>query len=116
MNIHHFEKGLHYSADEFLKLARKIGKLATFCEKVKDEDSFIRVEAERRPTKKRRDEVKVTVTVSLPDASFRAESRRFLVMEAADRCIDKLEGQVKRYKEKRTGREQAHVEQRRRAA
>ena len=115
MNIQHFEKGLHYSADELLNLARKLGKLATFCKKVKDEDSFIRVEAERRPTKKRRDEVKATVTVSLPRMSLRSESRRPQVIEAVDRCIEKLEVQLKRYKEEQTGREQAHVARRRKS-
>jgi ribosomal subunit interface protein len=114
MNIQHFEKGLHYSADELLSLARKLGKLATFCKKVKNEDSFIRVEAERRPTQKRRDEVKAAVMVSLPRATFRAESRRPQVVEAVDRCIEKLEAQLKRYKEEQTGRGRAHKASRRR--
>lgn len=107
MNIQHFEKGLSYNDQELLILAKKIGKLATYCKKLKDEDSAIRVEAERHPTKKNRDRVKVMVTVELPGKILRAESRRNRVIEAVDRAIEKLEPQIKRYKEEGTGRERA---------
>jgi len=79
--------------------ARKIGKLATYCKRVTDEGSAIRVEAERRATKKSRDQLKVMITIKLPKKSLRAESRRTDVISALDRCIEKLEPQVKRYKE-----------------
>ena len=102
MNIQHFEKGLSYSDRELLILARKIGKLATYCKKLKDVDSTIRIEAERRETRKDRDQVKVMVTVELPKKTFRAESRRNRVIEAVDRAIEKLEPQLKRYKEEHT--------------
>ena len=107
MNIQHFEKGLSYNDQELLILARKIGKLATYCKRLKDEESAIRVEAERRETKKDRDQVKVTVTVELPKKTFRAESRRNRVIEAIDRAVEKIEPQLKRYKEQQTGRERA---------
>ncbi len=112
MNIQHFEKDLHYSDKELLILARKIGKLATYCKRLKNEDSFIRVEAERRETKKDRDQVKVMLTVELPHKQLRAESRRNRVVEAIDRCVEKIEPQIKRYKEMHTGREQARMAQR----
>jgi ribosomal subunit interface protein len=99
MNIQHFEKGLHYNDKELLMLARKIGKLATYCRRVKDEASFIRVEAERRDTKKDKDSVKVMITVQLPKKSLRAETRQFNVIDAVDRAIEKIEPQIKRYKE-----------------
>lgn len=104
MNIQHFEKDVHYNADELLILARKVGKLATYCKKLKDADSFIRVEAERRPTKKNRDQVKVMVTVELPKKTLRAESRRDNVIEAIDRAMEKIEPQLMRYKEKPMGK------------
>lgn len=107
MNIQHFEKGLSYNDQELLILAKKIGKLATYCRKLKDADSAIRVEAERRTTKKNRDQVKVKVTVELPRRILRAESRRNRVIEAIDRAIEKMEPQIKRYKEENTGRERA---------
>ena len=107
MNIQHFEKGLSYSDRELVVLARKIGKLATYCKKLKDEDSAIRVEAEHRPTKKNRDQVKVMVTVELPGKTLRAESRRNKAIEAVDRAMEKLEPQIKRYKEGLMGKERA---------
>ena len=104
MNVQHFEKGLHYSDRDLILLAKKIGRLATYCKLLKDASSLIRVEAERRPTKKNKDQVKVTITVDLPRKQLRAESRRKSPIDAVDRCIEKLEPQIKRYKESRMGR------------
>lgn len=99
MHIRHFEKGIEYTDRDLLLFARKIGKLATYCKRVKDESSIIRVEAERRDTKKDRDMVKVVIQVDLPHKVLRAESRRSSTIDALDRCIEKLEPQIKRYKE-----------------
>ena len=108
MHIEHFEKGLRYSDRELLLLARKLGKLATYCKTLKNEASVIRVEADRRPTKKKQDEVTVTVTVELPRARLQATSRKQDVVEAVDRATEKIEPQLVRYKEKHTGRDRAH--------
>lgn len=113
MQVEHFEKGISYNADELLLLAKKIGKLATYCRFLKNEGSSIRVEAERRDTKKDSDQVKVMITVRLPNEILRVESRKNLVMDAVDSCIEKLEEQVKRYKEMHTGRGRAHIAKRR---
>jgi ribosomal subunit interface protein len=104
MNIQHFEKGFHYTDKDLLSIARKVGKLATYCKKIKDEGSVIRIESERRRTKKERDQVKVAITLELPKKQLRAESRRPDVVEALDRCIEKLEPQVKKYKDLHGGR------------
>jgi ribosomal subunit interface protein len=103
MNVTHFEKGFQYSSDQLLLVARKIGKLATYCGRIKDEASQIRVESERRDAKKERDQVKVMITIELPKKVLRAESRRPDPIEAVDRCIEKLEPQVKKYKELHSG-------------
>lgn len=99
MNIVHHEKNFHYTDRELLIIAKKLGKLATICKRVKDESSLIRVDAERRNTKKDRDQVKVGITVELPRKKLRAESRRNDAVEAIDRCIEKLEPQLKKYKD-----------------
>ena|SRR3989338_3775657 len=106
MHIEHFEKDLRYSDRELLVFARKIGKLATYCKYIKNDDSCIRVEAEKRDTKKNEDSIKVMITVELPKTILRAESRRKTVIDALDRCIEKIEPQVKRYKEKSGGKRQ----------
>ncbi len=113
MNIQHFEKGISYTESERLLMTKKVGKLATYCEKLQDESSIIRIETEHRDTKKKADRVKVMVTVTLPHAVFRAESRRNKVIDAFDRVAEKLEPQLKRYKEEHTGRQRAHIETRR---
>lgn len=107
MNVQHFEKGLHYSDRDLILFAKKIGRLATYCKRLKDESSLIRVEAERRSTRKDRDQVKMMITVDLPGKQLRAESRRKSPLDAVDRCIEKLEPQIKKYKELHTGRGRA---------
>lgn len=113
MHIEHYEKGLRYSDRELLLLARKLGKLATYCKKLKDEASVIRVEAARAPTKKKQDEVMVTITVELPRARLQATSRKQAAIEAVDRAVEKIEPQLLRYKEKHTGKDRAHRASRR---
>ena len=104
MNIQHFEKGFQYTDRDLLWMARKIGKLATYCKRIKDASSNIRVDAELRRTQKQKDNVKMVITVDLPDKTLRAESRKSTVQEAIDRCVEKLEPQLKKYKEMRTSR------------
>lgn len=99
MNIQHFEKGFHYNDRELMLVARKIGKLATYCKRIKDESSYIRVEAQMRKTEKKRDAMKVMITVKLPKKTLRAESRRPDAVEGVDRCIEKLTPQVLKYKD-----------------
>lgn len=109
MNIQHFEKGLYYNDQDLLLVAKKLGKLATYCKRVKDEDSFIRIEAERRNTKKERDSIRVAVSVALPNKTLFADSLRATAIEALDRCIEKLEPQVKRFKEMYTSKDRYHT-------
>lgn len=116
MHVEHVERGVRYNDQELILLAKKIGRLATYCKFVKEEGSSIRVEAERRDTKKDRDQVKVDITVRLPQKTLRAESRKFTALEAVDSCIEKLENQVKRYKEKNAGKTGVHKARRRPAA
>lgn len=120
MNIEHFEKNFHYSDKELLHVARKLGKLATYCKRLKNEDSAIRVEVENRATKKERDQIKVTIVVELPGKTLTADSRKDNVTEAIDRVVEKLEPQVKKYKDLHTGMGMAKktggASQRRRAA
>lgn len=104
MRVQHFEKGVYYTDKELLLVVRKIGSLATHCRRLKDESSMIRVEAERRDTKKGDDAVKVAITVELPGKVLRAESRRPAAIDAVERCIEKLTPQLERYKDRHSAR------------
>lgn len=109
MHVEHFEKGVRYTDQDLLLLAKKIGKLATYCKRLKDDGSWIRVEAEQRDTKKARDQVKVMITVHLPKKMLRVESRKLKALDAVDSCTEKLEEQIKRYKEMHSGKGQARM-------
>jgi len=102
MRLEHYEKGIHYTADDLLLVARKMGKLATYCSRLKDEASVIRVEAERRETKKEADGIKVMITIEVPGKMFRAESRKATLRDAIDRVSEKLEPQLLKFKEMRS--------------
>lgn len=108
MHVEHFEKGVRYNDEELMLLAKKISRLATYCRFLKDDGSSIRVEAQRSDTKKDRDQVAVAVTVRLPKKILRVESLKYKPLEALDRCIEKLEEQIKEYKEMHSGRARAH--------
>jgi ribosomal subunit interface protein len=116
MQIEHFEKGVRYTDKELLQVAKKIGKMATYCSRLKDEASVIRIEAEHLPTKKKADEVHVMVTVELPGKVLYADSRKKQVLEAFDRAVEKLEPQLLRYKELHTGKQHARIENRKRSS
>lgn len=107
MKLEYYGKGVHFSAKEMERMARKLGKMATYCSRLKDESSVIRLEAERRETKKANDEVKVMINVELPQKMFRAESRKATMIEALDRAVEKLEPQLVKYKELRTSKGRA---------
>ena len=115
MHIEHFEKGIQYSEKDRLLMAKKLGKLATYCSRLKDESSIIRVEAEKRDTKKAQDEVKVMITVDLPQKQLRSESRKAAIIEAFDRAVEKLEPQLIRYKEMHGSRAKMHKANRERS-
>lgn len=104
MHVEHFEKGVSYNDQELILLAKKVGRLATYCRFLKDESSSIRVEAFRRDTKKAFDQFKVIVTIILPKKVLRSESRKPDVLDALDSCVEKLEEQIKWYKEVHTGK------------
>lgn len=110
MHIEHFEKGVRYTDKELLQVAKKIGKMATYCGKLKDESSVIRVEAVHTPTKKAADEVHVVMTVELPGKVLSADSRKKSVIEAFERAVEKIEPQLLRYKEMNTRKESARLE------
>jgi ribosomal subunit interface protein len=98
LKVTHYEKGYIYTASELLMLARKIGRLSRYCRRMCDEGSSIKVETISRDTKKQRDSVKVMVTIHLPKKILRAESRKPRALDAIDRCCEKLEAQIKKYK------------------
>jgi len=102
LKVTHFEKGYTYTAPELKMLAKKVGRLGRYCNRLMDESSLIKVETVSRNTKKQRDSVKVTVTISLPKKTLRAGSRKPKALDAIDRCCEKLERQIEKYKEMHT--------------
>ena len=98
MRLTHYEKGYFYTAKELMMLAKKVGRLTRYCNNIKDESSVVHVETVSRNTKKEKDSVKVMITVTFPRKTLRAESRKKDALSAIDRCCEKLESQIEKYK------------------
>ncbi|HLD08133.1 MAG TPA: HPF/RaiA family ribosome-associated protein [Candidatus Peribacterales bacterium] len=105
LNVSHLEKGYTLTDQERKFLAKKVGRLSRYCARLQDESSEIRVETVSRDTKKKGDSVKVMITVILPKKVLRAESRKATALEAVDRCCEKLESQIEKYKATHGSRE-----------
>jgi ribosome-associated translation inhibitor RaiA len=108
MHVLHYEHGLTYTTSELLLLARKLGKLGTYCQRLKDDASHLRLEAEAHDSAKAKDRTIVKLTVTLPKATLHAEANGAKALDAVDRCLAKMLPQLKRYKEMHTGRDAAH--------
>lgn len=104
MKVLHYEKDFQYTDKEMIHVAKKVGKLATYCKRLKNEDSAIKVEVERRSTKKSQDEIKVVLLVELPSKVLKADSRKATVMEAIDRCTEKIQPQLEKFKAQHMGK------------
>ena len=88
-------------------LAKKVGRLSRYCKEIMDESSIMKVETFSRDTKKQRDSVKVIISIVLPNKIVRAESRKSKALDAIDRCCEKLEAQLKKYKERHVSRKKS---------
>ncbi len=100
MNIQHHEVGFKLTDEERMHMAEKLGHLAHYCKYMMDESTKIFVSSELRDTEKAKDRMKVSITIEFHDHTERADSRREMLLASFDRCIEKLEPQVKRYKDK----------------
>lgn len=100
LHVTHYEKGYVYTASQLLMLAKKVGRLSRYCRTIMDESSMINIETVSQDTKKHRDSVMVMITIRLPHQMLRAESRKGAALYGIDRCVEKLESQIERYKQK----------------
>lgn len=82
----------------------KVDKLATYAERIRDESSEIRVEIERSKSKNLDEKYVCQITMFVPGAVLRAETKETTVEAVADSAEQKLITQIERYKSKQSRR------------
>ncbi len=82
----------------------KVDKLANYAERIRDESSEIRVEIEQSKSKNLDEKYVCQITMFVPGAVLRAETKESTVEAVADSAEQKLITQIERYKSKQSRR------------
>lgn len=82
----------------------KVDKLANYAERIRDESSEIRVEIEQSKSKNLDEKYVCQITMFVPGAVLRAETKESTVEAVADSTEQKLITQIERYKSKQNRR------------
>lgn len=82
----------------------KVDKLANYAERIRDESSEIRVEIEQSKSKNLDEKYVCQITMFVPGAVLRAETKESTVEAVADSAEQKLIAQIERYKSKQNRR------------
>lgn len=82
----------------------KVDKLANYAERIRDESSEIRVEIEESKSKNLDQKYVCQITMFVPGAVLRAETKESTVEAVADSAEQKLIAQIERYKSKKSRR------------
>ena len=99
INIHAKDITLQASHEDYIK--EKLGKLTHYAEVLQDESVKCDVHVEKSKNKTQGLHVEMKATILVPGDSLHAEVDAMQVTEAADLISEKLERQVKKYKESR---------------
>lgn len=78
----------------------KVEKLSRLSNRLDDESSEFRVEVKHEKSRKASDAYVCQITIFVPSAVIRAETRNETIENAVDECIGKLKVQIERYKAK----------------
>ncbi len=107
MQISINNKHLHLSDDQKDYIGKKINHLKHLGERVNDESTQVRVDVETNNLKNSDRNISLQITMFLPQALIRAESRAVSAEEAIDLAVEKMEKQLERYKNKSHRRDQS---------
>lgn len=104
MQVQIRSKDLNLSEIQKDYIQSKVDKLATFAERIKDESSEIRVEIEQSKSKNLDQKYVCQITMFVPGAVLRAETKEETVEAVIDSAEQKLIAQIERYKSKQNRR------------
>jgi putative sigma-54 modulation protein len=99
-------KNLNLSDGQKDLIETKVLKLQNFADRLGDESAEFRVEVRHEKSRKASDAYICQLTIFAPSAVIRSETRNETIENAVDECMDKIKGQIEKYKSKmhRTGK------------
>jgi putative sigma-54 modulation protein len=98
MQVTIFDRNLNLNDGQKDYINEKIENLKTYGERIDDESTQVRVDAELNSIKTSNKNVTVQVTMFVPHAVIRAEVFATTVEEGIDLVVEKLKKQIERYK------------------
>jgi len=104
MQVQIRSKDLNLSDTQKDYVQSKVDKLTNYAERIRDESSEIRVEIEKSESKNSDEKYVCQITMFVPGAVLRAETKESTVESAADSAEQKLITQIERYKSKQNRR------------
>ena len=98
MQVTIFDRNLNLSEFQKDYINEKVENLKTYGERIDDESTQVRVDAESNSIKTSNKNITVQVTMFVPHAVIRAEVFATTVEEGIDLAVEKLKKQIERYK------------------
>lgn len=91
---------MELSAEQLQLIEAKVSHLADLAERIKDESSEIRVDLSHHQSRAAEDAYECHLTLFVPHAKMRAESRAESLENVVDQVIEKMKPQIEKYKAK----------------
>lgn len=91
---------LHLGENQKENIRAKVEKLTHLAERLSDESAEFRVEVKHEKSRKTEHAYSCQLTIFVPNAVIRAETRAESIENSVDECIAKIRKQIERYKAK----------------
>lgn len=100
MQVKIISQNLNLSSEQEALITEKVEKLSTYAARISDESSEIKVDISYQQSKNPEDSYLCKLTLFIPGDTLRSESENESLRSVLDEAIEKIKGQVERYKDK----------------
>lgn len=100
MQIKIHNKHMQLSSEQMELIEAKVAHLTDLADRIKDESSEIRVDLSHEQSRAAEDAYECHLTLFVPHATLRAESRAESLENVVDQVIEKMKPQIEKYKAK----------------
>lgn len=100
MQIKIKSKNLNLSNNQKSNIETKVAKLEKLADRLGDESAEFRIEVRHEKSRRSEDAYICQLTIFAPGNVIRAETRSDTTSNAVDDCMDKIKGQIEKYKAK----------------
>lgn len=100
MQIKIISQNLNLSDEQERLIRGKVEKLSTYAARISDESTEIKVDVSYKQSKSPEDAYSCKLTFFVPGDTLRAEGRSDSLRNVLDEIIEKIKGQIERYKNK----------------